>query len=393
MSRMEQPVELPDDVVAEILFRIAASSVLRCRAVCRRWRRLADDPSFLAARARRRPLEVLAYTTFPEPGGALHVALDTVPVPAGGMGRRLARYPKFLPDAEGTAGPAPPGPQYCLLLASCDGLLLLRQDPGLYLVCNPATRRWTDLPRLTPSPCSWAVASGFYFHRPSGEYRLMCHGRTPDGSAYYVLSAGGAEPHRLGVPAAPVPEGSGAFSYSTPVVHQGSLHWLQHPEAMGTGSVVVFDTVAEEFRRMAAPPGTREYVKLFEVDGVLMVSDARMGCFDLWALVDYGRGEWERRHRVTVPWRFSKANLQPDQRKLRKYLLSAPVAGVDGGDVILGSSFGFVVYNVREKKMVRTVDLECKDAVMSRHVFRESLVQHPFFDARPWPGLPLLQFS
>ncbi|KAI4982588.1 hypothetical protein ZWY2020_023080 [Hordeum vulgare] len=36
-----------------------------CRAVCRRWRRLAEDPSFIAARARARhlPLEVLAYTT------------------------------------------------------------------------------------------------------------------------------------------------------------------------------------------------------------------------------------------------------------------------------------------------------------------------------------------
>ena len=75
---MEQPGELFDDVVAEILFRLPAHAVLRCRVVCRRYRRLADDPSFLAASARHLPLELLVCTTVQESGSALCIALDSV---------------------------------------------------------------------------------------------------------------------------------------------------------------------------------------------------------------------------------------------------------------------------------------------------------------------------
>ena len=43
---------LCEDALAEILVRLPSESVLRCRAVCRSWRCVAADPSFLAAHAR-----------------------------------------------------------------------------------------------------------------------------------------------------------------------------------------------------------------------------------------------------------------------------------------------------------------------------------------------------
>ncbi len=51
-----------DDVVAEILLRLPAKSVLRCRAVCRSWRRITTADYFVAAHSRRRPLQLLGYT-------------------------------------------------------------------------------------------------------------------------------------------------------------------------------------------------------------------------------------------------------------------------------------------------------------------------------------------
>ncbi|KAG2565243.1 hypothetical protein PVAP13_7NG066017 [Panicum virgatum] len=42
-------------VPEEILVRLPAKSVLRCRAVCRGWRRLTTDPAFLVAHHRHQP--------------------------------------------------------------------------------------------------------------------------------------------------------------------------------------------------------------------------------------------------------------------------------------------------------------------------------------------------
>ncbi|RLM99558.1 hypothetical protein C2845_PM06G04260 [Panicum miliaceum] len=97
---------------------------------------------------------------------AVRLSLD----PAGGFTERR----RFLCDAtqrnkNGTATWHP-------LLYALHGLLVLQQRPGLYIICNPVTRQWTNLPVLAPEPCFTAFPCGFYFHSSSGEYRLLCHG-------------------------------------------------------------------------------------------------------------------------------------------------------------------------------------------------------------------------
>ncbi|XP_066361559.1 uncharacterized protein [Miscanthus floridulus] len=55
---------LPFDLmVAEILLRLPSASVFRCRAVCRAWRGITSSPGFVAAYARRRPLELIVVPT------------------------------------------------------------------------------------------------------------------------------------------------------------------------------------------------------------------------------------------------------------------------------------------------------------------------------------------
>lgn len=136
------------------------------------------------------------------------------------------------------------------VLYSLDGLLVLNQRRGLFIVCNPIIRQWTNLPALASEPCFTAIACGFYLHiyGSSGEYRLLCHGLGLEeskgtgsirngNSHYYVLSAGGTLPRRLG--RAPLPtHASGASKYDdVPVAHRGILHWLAlHPESAGTGT-------------------------------------------------------------------------------------------------------------------------------------------------------------
>ncbi|KAI5008721.1 hypothetical protein ZWY2020_009769 [Hordeum vulgare] len=409
--RMCVEVHLDEGLVAEILARLPAKFVLRSRGVCKEWLRIIDSPAFLAAHARHRPLELLLYTRTKLPGGlqaAFDIELDAVTVSAR---RPVARYPSSLVGGRN---------QYCSLLASCDGLLLLRNNSSWqknrqrYLICNPATRRWSDLPRLSrdaEAEQQYGAAvqsdSGFYFHVPSGEYRLLCriaHGCTGRAPYYCVFSAGADEPRRLSVQATYIAEqpviafdqagldlaGNRCFLHlMTPAVLHGHLHWLEHMEAGLTDQMVAFDTVSETFRRMPPPPLTCEKKNshLLVADGSLMASEPGHLFVDLWVLEGYGggaaaEGTWEHRHRVEVCWSVERPLL---------------VAGGDGGDVVLGHNSGVVAYNLRSRTVRQVVggDASTGDTHLlpSRHVFRESLVRHGFFEARPHPGLPLLLFS
>jgi hypothetical protein len=192
-------LNLDDDLIAEIFIRLPIRSVLRAGAVCKDFRRVAY--------AHRRPLEILLYSAKAPAAAKRHGGQDTYYVDALSVSaarparRRLADLPASIPRAERL------GRVYCILLASCDGLVLLGTGAaGQYLICNPSLRQWTELPRLRRRhdvellPSDAFRPSGFYFHESSGEYRLLCHVTVDEDSraaCYYVLSTGADEPRRL----------------------------------------------------------------------------------------------------------------------------------------------------------------------------------------------------
>lgn len=403
------PAHFGDDLIIEILLRLPAKSILRFRAVCKGWRSITTDPSFLAKYALHQPLKVILYTSLYESdstGDNINITLDTMAVSSNKKvadNGSLACYPKIVWEFSGPLATIPPSTseecrrrlerypnlqrfcsqRYYLLLASCDGLLLFRKSVGQYLICNPATRQWTSLPQLTRAKCTYDAESGFYLHQPSGEYRLMCHCEASDrASCYYILSTGAAAPRRVNVKAAPLR--NKLVSYLNHAVLRGRLHWLRHPEVGSTGNMVAFDTLSETFHQMQAPPTISENAKLFDMDGLLVAVDFKEMSFDFWALEDYRVGRWEHRHRAMAPW----ASLAPEMR----FLFTAAVCSEEG-DVVLAGTFGIVAYNM-ENETVRIVqDVLSNHTNVSRHVFRESLVRHTFFQVHPSPGLPLLRYS
>ncbi|OEL15031.1 hypothetical protein BAE44_0023950 [Dichanthelium oligosanthes] len=184
------PTDLPEDIHTEILLRLPAKSVLRFRSVCKAWCRITTDPYFLAAHARLRPAGVLLCTYLNSTGCrnrplgcAIDVVLDLLLVSGEQAGRRrLVHYHKCLTT---TTDPLQWWPPHCLLLGSCDGILLLEKEGGFYLLCNPVTRQWAELPRLPKhnyfSPTA-VREYAFYFHMSSGEYRLLYRRRTSTGA-------------------------------------------------------------------------------------------------------------------------------------------------------------------------------------------------------------------
>ncbi|RCV14410.1 hypothetical protein SETIT_2G423800v2 [Setaria italica] len=397
---------LSEDNITDILARLPAKSVLRCGAVCKAWRGITTDPGFLAAHARLRPTDVVMYTyeywspSSPTPSPSLlywddddhfvDVELHAVPVSSDEAGRRhLIRYPDT---------------QAWLLLASSDGVLLFKKDEGFYLLCNPTTRQWAQLPRLPRAQQDSRNHTdrefAFYLDIPSGEFRLLCRRSLTTNGTWCILSTGGAaEPRQVDMAAA---ESSGItqlvpslHTKETHVAFRGRLHWPPHQACTVTGrtEMVVFDMSLERFHLMAGPSTTTgKFTKLFiGMDELLGAADFGKAAshVDLWFLGDYDDNKsWELRHRVATPWAGSPGG---DGRPLLPVdLMSVAAAGDGEGNVMLGNHKGLVVYNVRRKKTVRTVDTVAKpDALMTRHVFKESLVQQPGFVAAEQSSLDL----
>ncbi|KAM0868517.1 hypothetical protein ACQ4PT_041258 [Festuca glaucescens] len=126
--------QLPEELIIwEILTRLPVKPVLRCRAVCRSWRRcLTSDAKFLRAHHSRQPSLPLVTT---QEGQEKRIdAMDH----RTGERRPVARTTTAAEDLD--------------VLASCDGLLLLIAQAGLY-ICNPATRQLAPLPLLSHVSC------------------------------------------------------------------------------------------------------------------------------------------------------------------------------------------------------------------------------------------------
>ncbi|CAN6336625.1 unnamed protein product [Urochloa humidicola] len=352
-------LELNDDVVTEILLRLPPASVLRSHAVCRAWRAISTRPGFLAAHARRQPLQLIIDAK----SGALH----TVPLASLDEASRRFLQPGY------------PGLWY--LAASCDGLLLLvsREQACIeehLLVCNPVTRQRAAVP--PPSTSRMARACGFYLHGPSGEHRIVFLANDEESAglgrsaSHHVHSLEAGETRRLG------PAGAVVDMFAlTPkaFAHRGNLHWIDHPETEDTGDVLVFDTVREPFRRMARPPvavGSAGDPVLMEADGMLAAAAIRGGSVDIWVMEDYSDGEsWARRHRVDV-------DVLPP---LERVVWGSWAMMVGQNEILLGRRDAAVLYDLTEKRVMKQMQLSRPDDdYLTAHVFRDSLERHAFFD-------------
>ncbi|XBI98122.1 hypothetical protein VPH35_018382 [Triticum aestivum] len=309
---------LPEELVLwEILTRLPAKSLLRCRAVCTSWRRsLTSDTGLLLAHHRRQPALQLVTT-----GDALEGRIDALD-PRAGERRPVARTDRAA------------SPTDLDLLAACDGLLVVCAYGALH-VCNPATRQRAPLPLLHAYHIS-----GLYPHAASWSYsyRVLCWRKEPhdtaDGRAvYYVHTVGSTEVRCVGEP--PEPWATGDIAEVMPMLElfhphvlvQGRFHWrLVELPGRKYNNMLVFDTVAESFRHVETP-----------------VEE------------DYQNNVWSLKHRIKV------------QRPVLFLVQDAQ------GDVACGTcrsgTDGSVLTRYEWSGRLN----------LKRHRFKESLVRHAFF--------------
>ncbi|CAM0879380.1 unnamed protein product [Alopecurus aequalis] len=366
---------LPEDLVLwEIFYRLPAKEILRCRAVCRSWRRLTCDAEFLLAHHRRQPSLTLVLSKSPTSGKA-PATLDAFDLRQSPAVRRAILG--FISSNEC---------QKYYIHASCDGLLLLSRCYRLYYICNPATRQWCALPDLSN-------VAALYHHLPSDEYRVLCQKQDPNGPAgsvvYYVLTVGSSlEGQRcIGHPV-PSPSlkkklswvSSAQLNYhNPPVLLHGCLHWYSGSYFDNQCNVVVFDTVDESFRCIQPHiAGYAATAHLGQMDGTLCIRHLDRGTMivQVWVLQDYEMEVWSLKCQIQLPVLEMKKYVS-DKEDISWETVS------DNGDMLLSGLYPLLLFHCDSKG--KLVDKFQKDFYTPSALwlsFKESLVRHVFFERK-----------
>ncbi|KAL6839742.1 hypothetical protein ACP4OV_030430 [Aristida adscensionis] len=361
---------LPDDVaVWEILVRLPAKELLRCRAVCRSWRRLTSAADFLLAHHRRQPSLPLAF--FHSRSGWGPAAVDAFDVRRAPAERRPVLGFDYYSHHRGFT-----------LHASCDGLLLLSLCSSRFYICNPATRHWAALPKLTG--CS---VSALYRHSLSGDYRILYwkgHGNAA--AVYYVLTVGSSEePRCIGLPVElqslkqVIRWGLNNTTMHPPVLLHNCLHWVAR--YMILDKLIIFDTVVESFRGMYSPTGVTGRASLLEMNGTLGISlvngNSRTTGAVVWVLQDYKMELWSMKYKIEFPL------VEISRITERKFFYVDVVS--ENGDMLLtcGCSVPWYMFHIDSKgKLLEKYRWDDIVSEVIGHSFKESLVRHSFFQKR-----------
>ncbi|XP_052149995.1 F-box protein At5g49610-like [Oryza glaberrima] len=256
---------LPDDLLDEILLRLPARSILRCRAVCKAWRSRTSHPYFLRAHAARSRIIAAAV-------------VDTTVIPDGEVCTTISI--RSLGDGDGYRSGAAVSSSSSFasvrfdsrpfVLGSWDGVVCLVPRPTAgfvrprnpidrYVLVNPLTKACTSV----PPPATRGIVICGYAHPTTSRYHLL-HADSffsYDGTAratIQILRVG--EKNNVWRKIARHPAPAGVVESRTyirlggapPVSLHGCLHWLVAPSS-ARPLLSVFDMEREEFRQMDTP--------------------------------------------------------------------------------------------------------------------------------------------
>ncbi|KAM0912163.1 hypothetical protein ACQ4PT_012877 [Festuca glaucescens] len=342
---------LPDEIVIwEILVRLSPKSLLRCRPVCRAWRRATSTRS--------------------------HARQPALPIVF--VNRSILAF-DHRADADQQLHTVSQLDELVYLQASCDGLLVFSRygtADTRFSICNPATRQ--HAPFGTAGDLN---VMGMYAHRPTGEYRLLLHRRTQRRWAFAdprheivccILALGSDQPPRyIRWPDTAPP------CFDPPALVHGNLHWYPSDYRAQMKPVVVFDTIAEAFRQMRAPnsPSNSRVVEMDDTLGVYSRNRA-MKAVDIWVLQSYECEVWELKYRIQLP----VAEIRGRFDGCGGYWVM-DVVSVDG-DVILLLSIGpWLLYVDSHGKLVGSFSRGGQGLSLAGFRLKQTLVPHTFFTA------------
>lgn len=293
---------LPDEIIVEIIARLPAKVVGRCRCVCKSWRAILARPEFIRYhfdRSRNLRGEALIFTSYKRkeksffysvPLKSAHQVFDKITTSA----RKLS-----FADYVGS---------WTQVYVSCDGLLLVGEDMHKTFVLNPTTGEVREVPRWPSALNRWKSCTVYAFGHDSisDDYKIVIVSFRGDFKAevatetfvsIYSLKTGTwknvESPFCWHCDACTTP---GVFV-------DGSVHWIACTASDHNPTIVAFDITKEAFCKVPPPPSVvgdmlARHV-LVALGGYLCTCGWNVqGDIDIWVMKEYGiRESWIR---VTV---------------------------------------------------------------------------------------------
>ncbi|KAF7149104.1 hypothetical protein RHSIM_Rhsim03G0071300 [Rhododendron simsii] len=354
---------LPREIWVDILTRLPAKMVGQCKCICKHWRALIEEPSFV---------ELHHFRSKSRPGGCYLVISsytrdnkDTIFFSAdyeGGLAGHLFSYP--------VSG-------VCSSQQSVNGLICFyhRRLKSIFIV-NPITKETIALPPFSSPSSGYAKMARYFCYAtplvsfgfdPSTKqykvlniYRVLKQSTRESGemelshSECEIFTLGSLSWRKIDI----VPPASHFEFGGDGICHGGIIHWrnfssesfrIVHDEV-----VVTFDLKDERFGVISLPRGPSCMPRLFELGGHLAACEdiPENEVEELWILVDYDNWVWVK-ERIMLPPDFlgpdrciqTNGSIQTGEILLHDYVLSDASPSLE------------IYYYGRNKRSLRKIDI------------------------------------
>ncbi|VFQ80308.1 unnamed protein product [Cuscuta campestris] len=289
----------PDDILINILSRLPADAVLRCRKVCRHWRSLTSSTDFIALQNQRAPSVLLVHQHQSSDAIYMRSRYYVYDAPAKKL-RRISFKSKF-----GFEGRAKQFTRVSLS-GACGPLLHYRVHGnynGWWGIHNFAFNLFTrQLGALKMRGDGYKGVCGMFFNEPRNKYNYLYMLRNSKESfRFYVYSLDSRTDEEIACSSFLCQLCSGR----SPVVVNRALYLMVYPFGADKDdckhAVLVFEMDSGNFHTLPHPEFECPRTELHHIDMHLFVHDGHLcmchsdlvrGHLDLWILEDYANWHW-----------------------------------------------------------------------------------------------------
>uniref|UniRef100_A0A7N0UZC5 F-box domain-containing protein n=1 Tax=Kalanchoe fedtschenkoi TaxID=63787 RepID=A0A7N0UZC5_KALFE len=304
---------LPQEIVLEVVLRLPIKSLLRFRAVCKRWKAMVSDSGFVTKQIQT------------SVASDRHARLVTRAVDGRVSSSSIHSICQNPYNFEVLNLSCPVvGADHQLdmmhfdVLASCNGLLLARFGVCEHLLWNPATREVRKLPSVP-----WVFefltdvyeSVGFAYDEVNDDYKVLVffsdawHGERKLCTIYSTRS----DEWR------PVDHVPGGIENRTDpgIALNGSLHWISCDNVTSRRSIVALNISTEEVKEIGLPDyGTKttpaQKLWVFKESLCVIASKHIRSKYELWVMKDYGFVEsWSLMYQIPC-WRTTYYDSHPE---------------------------------------------------------------------------------